>query len=388
MDKVMTLSLCPCDLQIPGEAVIDLPAQPYVLKDALERIHAEEGQKLQAFMEFSRWTELKKYDTPVNSAKDVFVLNAIAAKVSQMTDLDLNIASGMLKMQKSDTVPLERVYDILHSVECCHYIPASDDYSLGKFYFENGFLPETENLPDNIVPMLDFEWIGHAKRCLKGGVFLDGKQGYIIQHSNLIEAHRNLPAEILQPDYAVLLELGQRDSGAVEVLKFPMPPDRIDALLVQIESQEPETASWRCMDCKIPALRDAVSTCESLETINDIALSLQKLTREQCAAFKALVEVKGISELEAAREGLEALDQYALTPEFLTPIDVGRNRLDFSLGAEERELLEPYVNLYAYGDQIIEQFNMKLTSFGALERRDGQPILGPEQEAEPGMRMR
>ena len=54
------------------------------------------------------------------------------------------------------------------------------------------------------------------------------------------------------------------------------------------------------------------------------------------------------------------------------------------VGEKDADLLKQYLNMYAYGKALLEQENAAITPYGRLQRRDGQPIQGMEQEPEMG----
>ena len=43
------------------------------------------------------------------------------------------------------------------------------------------------------------------------------------------------------------------------------------------------------------------------------------------------------------------------------------------LSPEDVERLIPHLNLYNYGQELLEHFGAVLTDYGMIERRDGQP---------------
>lgn len=81
--------------------------------------------------------------------------------------------------KKDGVITVPRLIDLAASADCCHILPeVITDEELGRFYADNGFLPELEHLPDNLYNALDYGKIGHEQRTAEGGVFTDG--GYCI----------------------------------------------------------------------------------------------------------------------------------------------------------------------------------------------------------------
>ena len=93
--------------------------------------------------------------------------------------------------------------------------------------------------------------------------------------------------------------------------------------------------------------------------------------------YKAVLEVSSISSLEDAMALTEQLDAYNLNWAAASPEDVARGELRRSMGEENADLLCWYLNLYGYGEALIQQYGGELTDYGLLTRADGQPVQKP-----------
>ena len=193
-----------------------------------------------------------------------------------------------------------------------------------------------------------------------------------------------------KPDYTILLEVGLPDCGDAELLKLPCSSEALRAIPDRFEASGWCDLTWRCADCKIPSLRDTISTCESILEINTTAEVLEELSGIELLTSKALVSVMKPQDLTDALALIEARNDYALERDIASPADVGMSRLQSALQQDEVELLAPHVNLYAYGESAMKLYGMELTEYGGLERWDGQPVHAPEEEQAQtgGMEMR
>lgn len=79
-----------------------------------------------------------------------------------------------------------------------HVVDAADDAQLGRFYAENGFIPELDGISDGVFKMLDFARIGKALRTGEGGVYVSGC--YVVRDGGLLTAdalrQRDAPEQI------------------------------------------------------------------------------------------------------------------------------------------------------------------------------------------------
>ena len=386
MGKQFRLYISHLDAHIEGSAAIDLPAGPYALLDAMEKARVSENEPILLEMEDCRCDELEyafgQRDLPSDTAKDIYILNALAEKMAEMEQHELDTVGGLIRMEKDpERISAERFYDLMHSAECCHYVNVSNDYGLGKFYVENDFIPDLENVPDSVIEKLDFARIGREMREAEGGVFLDEGMGYIVLHSDIIEAHKSLDPTPKKPEYTILLEVGLPDRGEAELLKLPCSSEALRAIPDRFEARGWCDLTWRCADCRIPSMADAFSTCESITEINTAAQVLDELSGLELSTCKALISVMKPQDLTDALALIEARHDYALERDIASPADVGMSRLQSALQQDEIELLAPHVNLYAYGQSAMEKYGMELTEYGGLERWDGQPVLKQENDA-------
>ncbi|EHO20931.1 hypothetical protein HMPREF0995_05706, partial [Lachnospiraceae bacterium 7_1_58FAA] len=116
------------------------------------------------------------------------------------------------------------------------------------------------------------------------------------------------------------------------------------------------------------------------DTLNCLAIRLMVLAERDSLAlikYKAVLEVSSISSLEDAMALTERLDAYNLNWAAASPEDVARGELRRSMGEENADLLCRYLNLYGYGETLIQQYGGELTDYGLLTRADGQPVQEP-----------
>ena len=73
----------------------------------------------------------------------------------------------------------------------------------------------------------------------------------------------------------------------------------------------------------------------------------------------------------------ERLGAYNLNWAATSPEDVARGELRRSMEEENADLLCRYLNLYGYGEALIQQYGGELTDYGLLTRADGQPVQKP-----------
>ena len=357
-------------------ATLRLPATPFELLDALDKLRIlNDGDLTVEILNAMPDIDFLPYRMKGEShkASELHLFNALAERIAQMDPVARCAFAGMVRMDRDKgekELSIPRLYDLASSTDCCHVVPeAVDDASLGRFYVDGGFLPEYGEIPEPVLDRLDYAKIGREAREGEGGVFVAGG-GYVVQHTEFVEAVKDFTPQ--EPGYAVLLDV-RRGEQAV-TLKLPATPQEMDAALRAVGAENWQDVTLCCADCKVPALTEEITDSGNAALANRAARMLEGLDGKQTTMFKALLEARGVSNLEDALEMIGWLDQYILTPEYDSPADVGLSHLENLVGPDEAKQMLPYVNLYGFGESMIQRFHYSMTPYGAIERRDGEPI--------------
>lgn len=376
-------------------ATLDLPATPYEIKDALDKVRLQPDEKL--FLDIEEYYDFRFLAPYLEDVNDLYGLNALAEKLSRFVDYESAVFAGQLKMDveaRISDITLPRLLSLADNTPYCDVIDvALNDSQLGKFYAENGFVTELEQLPDEafkiIEDMLDYEQIGRKMRQAEGGVFVDrstyGYSGYVIRHREPEMANALAAPE--KPDYMILLEVCKGffndpdyDRDSVVQLKLPASKETLDGVLNTLEAADWSELAFTCLDCRIPALIEAINQTEDVFAANHAASRFAQMTGEQIPKLKSILEVTGITNLAEAIQLSDQMDSYVYSPEFSSPTDVAKAEIKFSLIEQEAELLIPHVNLHQYGKALLENHNWTLTDYGMISRQDGQPIQKFEEQ--------
>ena len=397
MNKTFDIYLAKTD--VPGSeayARLDLRAQPWALLDALDKLHLRDGEEM--YIEIDNYYDfgfLAPYfeDKPCS----LYELNALALKLGELDTGQSTAFEGLVKMEvskKQSPLSMPKLIDLVYSADCCHVVPeAKNDFELGGFYAGNGFVPSVDGLSDELFEMLDFEKIGRSLRHGEGGVFTSG--GYVVQHADLNEVFMYLDLSPHKPDYQILLEVSlghfgdpEYDNDNLVRLKLPASDRAINAMLTELCAASVEEIGWRCLDCRIPVLMNAVTGTESLDEINSFAMALSEMNEDEVVQHKTVIEATGCKALPDAEKLRGHLGEYTITPNISSPIEMAHAELDFMMDRDEAERLKPFVDLYGYGKVAIERYGGKLTTYAFIERKDLQLVQTvSEHQRQKGMEM-
>lgn len=398
-EKLFSVYLTSTDYSKLAYAKLELPASPWELLDALDKARLPEGDSL--YLEIIDYHEFEVLRSCLTcSATNLPELNDLAERLSRLDERQHTAFEGLVRveLQKQEPLTLKRLRDLAASADCCHVVESVvSDGQLGRFYAENGFVPEVEGLPDAVFELLDFEKIGEMARTGECGVYVPSGiselGGYVVQHSDLNSAPEILLCRPVEPDYAIHLRLAARHQdlpfGGTDVVELKLPAeDSVLEMAVRclgyVDWGEVECT---CLDCKVPQLKEHITSAVPFETIKQLGDALTQMPTQNLPAYKALIAVTECQHIEDALVLAEQLDEYSLSPSIACPEDAAAEELARLLPNESAKLLCPHINLHAYGQALLTSRNSIQSEYGLLERRDGQPIhsIGQQQQ-EPRMR--
>ena len=370
-------------------AKLDLPASPWEVVDALDKVRLNEGEQL--YMEIEDYDAFE-YLSPHLDGLDISLneLNDLAALLSVLDEVQEVAFEGLFSIEvqrkvnaNGGVITLQDLRDLAVSAktDCYHVVDAADDAQLGRFYAENEFIPELDGVSNEVFEMLDFAGIGRMMRCSENGVFVDSL--YVLRDGELTTAppvQKTLPEK---PGYLFRLTLGLcPDFGGdrTAVLDLPASEEALAAAQEQLGTLNWENTVVLNYDGILPNAAVFADLPSELEEFNAFTKAARDIPRSELSKLKALLEQFEVQDIETALFLTEHLADYILTPEISSPQEAALDQLCFIMDREEAVRLIPYVNLFNYGETVIHADNAALTSYGLLHREDYQPMQTPVQE--------
>ena len=370
-------------------AKLDLPASPWELWDAMEKVRLKDGEAL--YMEIDDYYAFE-YLAPHLEELDISLneLNDLAARLATLDEVQGIAFEGLFSMEvqkKVNTnggiITMQDMRDLAVSAktDCYHVVDAADDAALGRFYAENDFIPKLDGVSDAVFKMLDFAGIGRMMRHSENGVFVGSL--YVLQDGELTTAppvQKTLPEK---PGYLFRLTLGLHpDIGDDRTVTLDLPAAEAELLDAQ---EQLGTEGWEGVtvidyDGIIPYAAEFTDLPMELEELNAFTKTARDIPRSEVPKLKALLEQFEVQDIETAMLLTEHLADYILTPGISSPQEAALDQLCFIMDREEAVRLIPYVNLFNYGEIVIHADNAALTSYGLLHRADYEPMLSPMQQ--------
>ena len=370
-------------------AKLDLPASPWEVWDAMEKVRLQTDDIL--YMEIEDYFAFE-YLSPHLDGLDISLneLNDLAAQLAALDEVQGIAFEGLFSIAvqrkvnaNGGVITLQDLRDLAVSAktDCYHVVEAADDAQLGLFYAENEFVPELDGISDEVFEMLDFAGIGRMMRCSENGVFVGSL--YVLQDGELTAASpcaKDLPEK---PGYLFRLTLGLHpDIGDARTVTLDLPAAEAELLDAQeqLGAEGWEGVTVIDYDGIIPYAAEFTDLPMELEELNAFTKAARDIPRSEVPKLKALLEQYEVRDIETAMLLTEHLADYILTPGISSPQEAAIDELNFTMDVPSAELLLPHVNLFAYGNEIIKDDNAALTSYGLLHREGYQPMQTPVQK--------
>ena len=372
-------------------AKLNLPASPWKVWDAMEKVRLQTDDIL--YMEIEDYFAFE-YLAPHLDGLDISLneLNDLAAQLAALDEVQGIAFEGLFSMEvqkkvnaNGGVITLQDLRDLAVSAktDCYHVVDAADDAQLGRFYAENGFIPELDGISDEVFEMLDFAGIGRMMRCGENGVFVGNL--YVLQDGELTTAppvQKTLPEK---PGYLFRLTLGLHpDIGCNRTTELDLPAseEALAAAQEQLCTLNWENTVVLNYDGIVPNVATFADLPMELEEFNAFTKAARDIPRFEVPKLKALLEQFEVQDIETAMGLTEHLADYVLAPEISSAQETAIDHLRFMTDDHSAELLLSHVNLYAYGCDLIKEDNAVLSPYGLLRRADYQPMLSPMQETQ------
>ena len=373
-------------------AKLDLPASPWELWDAMEKVRLQTDDIL--YMEIEDYFAFE-YLSPHLDGLDISLneLNDLAAQLAALDEVQGIAFEGMFSIEvqrkvnaNGGVITLQDLRDLAVSAktDCYHVVDAADDAALGRFYAENDFIPELDGVSDAVFKMLDFAGIGRMMRQGENGVFVGSL--YVLCVGELTAAPpcpKELPPK---PSHLFRLTLGLHPDfkdARTATLNLPATEAELSAAQEQLGTLEWENAVVLDYDGIIPNAANFADLPMEMNAFNSFSGAVRDIPfpERQIPKLKTLLEQFEVKDIGTAMQLVEHLEDYNLTPKLSSPQETAIDQLHFMTDEHSVELLLPHVNLYAYGCDIIKEDNASLTPYGLLHRADYQPMLEPIQQS-------
>lgn len=392
--------------------VMKMPASFAEFSDALQKARIKDGKSCKNELTCICCSGLTH--AMVGQNVNLYELNLFALRLAALTEEQKIGMAALLEIEherRRAPIPLDRLINLTYNTDACCFAPqVSNHEELGAFLYAS------EMLSNEAMALLDTteEGSGFQERLLEllgeqhqedhGGVFTDFgyaelggeiKDIYVCQSNETACFHRS--------DAPVMLEVRKGffndpsyDNDKTAVLNLPAADAGIWRAVEKVDAASVDECAFRCVDCLIPFLRDAINNAiddeDGIEQADEFAKRLAQIEREwpelDMVKYKALLSVVDHPSLQDATRLMGEIDQYELRPEVAQTWGYAEMMFREKYSALPEELFQT-PQAAQIGQKMLDDRLGVITEYGLIRRKDGQPlpVFQPEQEIGQGLEM-
>ena len=393
--------------------VLRMPCTQAEFRDALQKARVQEVKTCRNELTRIRYPGITA--DMIGRNVDLLELNLLAVRLTMLSEDDRMGLEGLLQMEKKNHTtpfPLARLINLTFNADICLLAPqVSDTQELGALLYESEMLSDEAMALADTMEDSDFrerllELLGAQHQEEYNGVFT--RWGYAEPGGDFKEIYRK--GEMFcfsRPSAPVVLEVSkgffddsQYDNDKTAILNLPTSDADIWRAVGEVDAASLEECAFHCIDCEIPALRDAIDDAIDQEggigLANEFAKNLaqQEKTWHEMdwIKYKALLSVAEDVGLEDAINLMRNLDAYDFHPEVAEPWEYVELPLREKYPDLPEELLQT-PQAAQIGQKLLERDNAAITEYGMIRRKDRGPLpsFQPKQADTPtwgGMELR
>ena len=335
---------------------------------------------------------------------DLLELNLLATRLTMLDEDDRMGMDCLLQIEKENRgspIPLSRLINLTFNADICLLAPrVSNTQELGALLYESEMLSdEAMALLDTTEEGSDFrnrllEVLGEHHQEEHDGIFTS--RGYAEPGVGFKEVYQTGEMFCFARSSApVALEVSKGffndpsyDNDKTAILNLPAVDADIWRAVGEVDAASVDECAFRCVDCEVPSLRDAVDDAidqkGGIGIANEFAKALAQKERawheEDWVKYKALLSVAEHPGLQDAMELMHGLDDYELRPEVAVTWDYAELVLREKYPDLPEELFQTG-QAAQIGQRMLEEGNAVITDYGLLRRKDGGQL--PAFEPEP-----
>lgn len=341
-----------------------LPTDLFYIRDILDKLRAGNDGKIK--IKITECLEIPQLEG-MEFCDDIYKLNFLAERIEQFdrsdpSRPDIQMAA-LIKAQPERTV--DELIRMTFSDSVSVY-PCSSCEELGEMVIDNDMLPELEDVPDKILPMIDKAWVGRTFAEREQGVFVDGYYCLPSEYNEpQIDVQIEKPANVFFS--LVLCPPGTAPGVCGQRFGLPVLDDRLDSF---------------SLDCGCPLddmryydLRSSIPMVyepNSISALNNLAVWLSTMEYDEVVTLKAVLQTLPKQRIEQVLDIAQHINEYELDRSVRSYDDFGQKYLQKFLPPEFSARALDDTNLTDLGCNVLFMKGGTITTYGALSGKGQQ----------------
>ncbi|SDA29580.1 hypothetical protein SAMN02910447_03077 [Ruminococcus sp. YE71] len=342
---------------------LSLPGHPFIIRDELDKLRA--GDDTQLKIKITDCDEVGALEGMQLTAA-LWKMNVFAERIDQ---LDLNSTSKPdIQIAALLKVKPQRTIDELIRMTYSDGIPVyhcKDFAELGAVVIDNDMLSELEDVPENLLPILDKAWVGRTYAEREGGIFVEG---YYCESAAYEEPDISVTVGRRDDVFSItLVPPGKDPEICGQNFRLPVNPDDLEKF--SAESGVPlDDLNYYSLNCSIPVRYEP----QSPMALNALANLVSKLEGYEVVKLKAILQTLPSHSIQEVWDITMHLDEYDLDRSVRSYDEFGQKYLQKLLPPDFSESALDDTDLTDLGCNVLFMKGGTITTYGALSGKGQQ----------------
>lgn len=313
-------------------------------------------------------------------------LNFLARRLDDMEPEKLAAFNAVYEtFADSEHPDIDRIINMTYGLEAVSVEPYENEADLGEHAIAEGLIPELDEVPAELLGLIDRGTVGNMMLELNGGSF---HNGYYVR-LNGYEVPQVFDGSVPENDAVIALEYDGYATGSTVCFGLPVTGTELAALIARGGSLPKAVHSE--YDC----INEAAMRGETdVETLNAIAERLSVMDREAVVKYKAVLRAERPATAAAMLDVAEHIDEYEFERDICTAADFGRHYLEAMLLPEFDTSLLDFLEFERMGIEAAAILGATITDYGAISARGGHlddmvyertPVVFADEQDAPDM---
>lgn len=368
-------------------ATLKLPAQPYEIQDALQKLRITSNRTVNPRMEVCCCEILPELSDIRLDSPSMEEMNFLAQRLGQLSDSEAIALRGVWKRLEKEGHLEEpvRAMDLINMTYGLDMVMiasnVSNDYELGEFVLNGDLDDDLIQLSDKMVEMLDMAAVGRWNRINQAGEFVGSH--YVVageyQIQQIYDGVR-LPAQEQEKPFVFRLQVAEypvNDStetmGTAEWISLPIDRDQADRIAQKHNEGCIEDCTFYGFESIIPQITaDHYGDMLSFVRLNRLAHEIARMKPSEQVKLKAVLEHEKPGTIEAVQEVVDHLREYQLDNRIGDADSYFKEYLLRHLDAHFDARWLDGLAVCTEGTNLMQRLGAAETDYGIVSARGGQ----------------
>ena len=319
---------------------VTLPVSPPELYDMLDRIGADNRYN-NVYMNIED-ERIPKAMREGGFYDDIFKINLLAQRLEQLPPAELAGLTAVLLAH--DDYNLDDLILVTYGLDAYPIYPCGNYAELGEVVIDNNMIPEVENCPDEMIPLLDKTAIGSLAAEQFKGTFIDG---YYCEISDF--ELPDMEITIGKPSRNEFQILVGEDEKAAQWIALPCADDMTGKTVFDIRSPLPN-----------------IKLVDDISKLNEVSERIAELDSYDFVKLKAIMESRSLRGAGGALCALDSIYEFELDWNVRCVSDYCREYLRRQLPENFDMSIMNTEYLISVGWSVLDRKDGTITSYGAL----------------------